>query len=598
VTVVVALQDRLPDVAGIDRWLYAGQDAAWRIAAERGALAAIPRLDTADALQRKAWELRKPFLAWCADLARRNDSLEWWGSQLAARNSYTRFYDRVCALAVALDAVAVEDGTLLVVCESPAQACAIADATGVPAPERAFVAGRHPRRNLLRAWARFAPQPLRDLPGRLSAGAQFSLDVNPRYRRRVLAGRGLLGQPPFTGPRTALLFTWVDRRSFAPDGSYRDPHLGPLPRLLRERGYEVAFLARVLHSIPFAEAVRRLAATGERVVFPDAYLELDDERDTARRAGAFFPEIPEDATVAGVPVAGLAREFVEEQRPTGSGALIIEALVRRLAEAGVRPERIVYTAEGHDWELVLARAAGRHLPEAQLVAYDNLNMSRLGLSMFPAPGEPRPLPDRIVTNGEAFRDVLAAEGLPAELVRVGCGLRHETLWDEPRAGTRARPLRVLVATEIVLGPSAELVEKALAAFAGDDRFELVVKAHPLLVRSQLPQAGRLRFDDAPMLELLQRTDVLLYTYTAVAFEALAVGVPPVHVRMESTLDLDQLEFAPELRWEARTPEQLRSAVEEIAALDEAALADWRARARAAAQRALAPVQPECVEAFL
>lgn len=593
-SIYVALEGSLPDLGGVDAWLYCGQDSVWRIEAEQGALAGLPRLDVADRLQQLARELRRPFLDWCATLGLRNDSVEWWASELAARTSYTLFYDRVCALAAALETTAAcPDRTMLVVCPTPAFAETLG---GTPA---ARASTRASGTRALRAWARIAPSSLLALPGTLDR-ARLLLDSDPRFRRRVLERHGAHERRPFTG---TLLFTWVDGRSFAPDGTYADPHFGPLAEMLRGRGVDVAFVPRVLPGFSFADAVPRLLATGEAFLFPDAYLELDDHRACARHASEFAPVIDDDASVGGVPVALLAREHVESHRPSQAAALVLEPLLRRFAVAGIRPERMVHTCEGHGWELVLAWAARRHQPGTVVVGYDNLNMSTLALSMFSAPPELaiRPRPDLIVTNGPAYRDVLVREGLPESHVRSGCALRHAYLWDAaPQMRTESRQVRVLAATELALGPSAELVEKAAAAFADDDDYDLVVKAHPLQPRAEIvrilgSRATSLRFDERPTLELLAEADLLLYTYSAVGFEALALGVPPVFVHSESRLDLDQLEYAHQLRWEARTPSELRSAAEAIAVLD---LADWRERARAAALAALAPPSRHCIEAFL
>ncbi len=495
-------------------------------------------MSPADELQQTARELRGPFLDWCGELGRRNDSPVWWASPLAARNPYDRFFERVCKAALGRP--------------QPVPAAAAPVRTGL----------------LRRARRRLAPRS----------------DQDPRYRQAVLARHGLDEPRAFDGG--ALLLTWIDARSFAADGSYRDPHLGPLAGLLRERGLEVAFLARVLPSFPFADAVGRLAGSGERFLFPDAYLALDDHRACAERARGFRPELPDFAPV---PAADdLAREEVERGRPAQADALAYDPLLRRLADAGVRPERIVHAYEGHAWELVLADAVRRHLPDTTLVGYDNLNMPRLALSMFPGADERRPLPHRLVTNGPAYADVLREGGWAEDVVRVGCGLRHATLWDEPvRTGPSGR--RILAATEIDPAAAAELVGKAVAAF-GDD---VVVKAHPLVPRDSLPPGAR--YDERPFGELLAESDVLLHTNSAVAFEALALGVPPVFVRSDESLDLDPLEFAPDLHRTARTADELRAAADEIAALD---LADWRPRARDAARRAIAPPTGACVEAFL
>jgi hypothetical protein len=91
---------------------------------------------------------------------------------------------------------------------------------------------------------------------------------------------------------------------------------------------------------------------------------------------------------------------------------------------------------------------------------------------------------------------------------------------------------------------------------------------------------------------------MLYTYSVVAYEALAAAVPPVFVRSEVLLDLDQLEPFAQLRWRARGAAELRAAAAEIRALRGAARAEWAGRARAAARAALAPCGEDAVAPFL
>jgi hypothetical protein len=91
---------------------------------------------------------------------------------------------------------------------------------------------------------------------------------------------------------------------------------------------------------------------------------------------------------------------------------------------------------------------------------------------------------------------------------------------------------------------------------------------------------------------------LLYTYSSVCFEALAAGVPAVFVEAETDLDLDQLEPFPELRRTARTVAELREAAGAVLGLSSADRDRWLRLAREAVDAALAPVSPDCVEAYL
>jgi hypothetical protein len=202
--------------------------------------------------------------------------------------------------------------------------------------------------------------------------------------------------------------------------------------------------------------------------------------------------------------------------------------------------------------------------------------------------------------------VLLEEGVPERLVRSGCALRHSSLWEtRTPEQSRGAATRVLVATDGTLGHAAELVAKAAEALGGEARYDLTVKCHPLLpqesVRSLIGDVVKrpnIHFASEPIVELLAKTDVLLYTHSVVCYEALVQGVPPIFVQSESVVDLDQLEPFAELRRQARTPDEIRAAVDRLTGLSEDALEAWRQQARAAAREALAPVTAGCADAFV
>jgi len=288
---------------------------------------------------------------------------------------------------------------------------------------------------------------------------------HPADRRRLLADRGVTAGTNFAGEDAILLFTWVDHRNFFADDGYRDPHLGPLTKMLRERGYRVAYVPRVLHKIPFDKAVDRLLQTGERLFFPELFV-TDSELKTCRqRAEQFEPTIPVESMVCDVPVYHLAQEQIEHNRRVLAQRLTYEPLITNLSASGIHPRQIIHPCEGHSWEQVLAWSVRRHMPHTKIVGYDTGVFSRLFLSMYPARTEYdlRPLPDRIVTNGPLAREILLAGGVPPETVATGCDLRHTDLWKEAvhsgDATFRAdsRPICILVATAIGFGDSVELV---------------------------------------------------------------------------------------------------------------------------------------------
>ena len=605
---------------GIRQWLYLGEDSAWRARAESAVSPGIPRVSIADLLDEMSWKLRRPYIDWIGELSQLNDSLDWWASELAAKNPYYQLYIRICLLAVAKRLITAGfDRSSLLICSSPAlfaEVLQLASQSGVGV-RRLSAATPEPRgRTLTPTMHKYlgaAYRRLRRAGGYLLRPGQW-LSQNDAYdRRSLLAERAMAAAGPFEGDDTVLLFTWVDRRSFAADGSYQDPHLGPLPDMLKQRGYRVAYVARILHTVPFDEMVERMLQTGEQFYVPQFFISDEDREACRQRAESFQPLMPTDSTVGDVPVYRLAREQIESHRATLAGTLTYERLIANFVCRGVRPHQIIYPCEGHSYEQALLWSVRHYMPQTRIVAYENVNFSRLALSMYPAQSEYglRPLPDRMVTNGPLYGEVLLAENLPPDLVKTGCALRHNYLWEKPVYGAGENPaadgdaVRVLVATAIGFGDTVELVAKAVRAFGGDAGYQVIVKCHPflnakLVMRdlSELIQQDNVQFVTTAMDELLPSMHILLYTYTSVCYEALQHGVAPVFVRAENFLNMDQLEATPDVRWEATTAADLRRAARQITNMNAEERCRWRERAHEVVRKALAPVTPQCVEAFL
>ena len=115
---------------------------------------------------------------------------------------------------------------------------------------------------------------------------------------------------------------------------------------------------------------------------------------------------------------------------------------------------------------------------------------------------------------------------------------------------------------------------------------------------ELAQQENVCFVDKPMGELLPSARLLLYTFTSVCFEALQHDVFPIFVRSESFLNLDKLEIAPDVRWVATTPADLRRIAEQISHMSVDEHRAWQSKAYDVVRAALAPITSDCVDAFL
>ena len=235
----------------------------------------------------------------------------------------------------------------------------------------------------------------------------------------------------------------------------------------------------------------------------------------------------------------------------------------------------IHTFEGHTWERGYCQAVRRNFPKAWLVGYQHARVSGMALNYCVSRAEwgRVPFPDRIVTNGPHHYDLLRQNGIPEHVLASGEALRYSSLvrsasvrcprkFDEPI-------VRILVAFSIIPAHAAELLLTVIKAFASPHEFRVSLKFHPSLQALRAAKAAGIAVSELsahmkvvrePVSQLLQDVDVLVYTDTTAAVEALAYGVPIVHLQPSHDIDLDPLESFEGVRVSTGTAEGLREAV--------------------------------------
>jgi surface carbohydrate biosynthesis protein (TIGR04326 family) len=253
-------------------------------------------------------------------------------------------------------------------------------------------------------------------------------------------------------------------------------------------------------------------------------------------------------------------------------ALLMVPLVRRWASLGPSITRIIYLYENQPWERALCWEVKRSLPNTVLVGYQHARVPRLMLNFYLAPGGEgkAPLPDRVVTVGRHTARILSAGGYEPERIRVGGALQLQNLLALRPQGSKlpasANGTTVLVAPSNSPEEAAELLHLAVRLFDGNEGVRIAIKCHPLLpfqkvsssIGGQLPK--HVEVSDDPLSDLMLKSCVMVYSGSTVCVQALALGLPVVHVRPQFDFDLDPLETVPDLRLEATGLEELRQKV--------------------------------------
>ena len=382
-----------------------------------------------------------------------------------------------------------------------------------------------------------------------------------------------------------LLATWADPETFSAEAPVeRETYFGTLPGELRANGQSVGFLANLTTWIyPLDDILRSLASAADPVVVPEEAVRLRDGVaialstlvSPARVTGRFEP--------GGLDLSGLITDALRREwsQPRQLWALQFFHVGRFLAGHG-RPAKVIFPFENQPWEKTLRLGLRDALPDTGIVGYQHTPVSESWFPYFPSRRdvEGGNLPDRVLTIGTLWQRLFAASGYPPEQLEVTPALRYRHLAEPapPRRRAEGEPASVVVAGSIGLSDSLELLVKAVEALAPLSNLVVRVKLHPklgatrdefvrgvldVLQLDELPQA--VRFVDGHASDVVREADVVLYNTTSVSYEALAAGVPVVFVASDFWFDVDPLPSGSGVRQTARTPEQIRAAVEALLA---------------------------------
>lgn len=424
--------------------------------------------------------------------------------------------------------------------------------------------------------------------------------------RSVLARRALRGRvDALSGARFDAVFkTFVYNHSFQSDGSFRDPFFGRMPRDLKDDRQNILTLGHILGE--FRPSLAAMARHTDWPVLPfEAFLSIQD---LAAICGMYFRtpvRVPERVSFEGMDASLLLKET--PLKSVQICHLAYHRAVRNLFQR-ITADHIFITCENYPWERALIAGLREISDRPRIIGYQHTVIPEAFLNYFLSAEEGRllPLPDEVVTTGEATRDILETFNRAPQTITAGCALRFPHLGEHTEYTPPRRPLRVLIALEIHTGSFA-MVRHVLRDFPTTGEFVFRVRCHPACPRSKfareentpLENLTHFHISDSPSVkDDLLWADAVMYSGTTVGMEAVMLGRPAIHMRRDILLSYDPLFNCDALKWTVDTNDPLGPVLSEIRALtaeDHARL--WK-QARDYVESYFRPVTPQGIRAML
>lgn len=550
------------------RWVYFGEDVLKTISIDGTIRDKGQRFEIAGLLQETAKSLRRPYIDYIGKLSRRKNSLRWWASSISEKSPYnSKTFLHACYIKTCVDILKkYPDESFVLFVEKRAVRRALLKNIAVGNLEHTGDAGGSIREDL------------KDLKELILYTGWFLLSSIYRIAIAKYAYRMQRRVGPQRSP--VLIYTWADKRSFDEKGAYRENYFGKLPEYLKRDGKNVIIVPRILSAVPYRDTVNNMTKSNRVFLIPHAFISTLDV------GGVFFATLinkPKKTSYPKFENIEISELIYEDLKNDWIGArvafdLLLYHFVRRLKEKHVSVDTVIYPYENQIWEKVLCTAMREFYPSAYLIGYQHTTIFTMYLNYFFSKQEVDiiPSPDKIITNGRRPKDAFIESGYPEEKVVQGGAIRYAHPLKPGVGGRRKKGDKpvILVTTSISESDAVELIWKILKAYAHRSEYRILIKCHPYMPFEKI--SGRLdvklpthfAVSDRPVAELLKESDVLLYTSSTTCVEAIAAGVPVVHVGSDLMIDLDPLDFDPKARRSARNPEEIVKRVEEAIAMDE------------------------------
>jgi hypothetical protein len=245
--------------------------------------------------------------------------------------------------------------------------------------------------------------------------------------------------------------------------------------------------------------------------------------------------------------------------------------IKNMQKKGILISNFIDLYENHTGEKAIRLAMKEFYPNSRLVGYQHSTFSSMHLEyIFSKEELPiMPFPDRIITSGDHDKEVFEKWGYPKEKLVKGGAIRYDYLLDMKKNSGKLnldRPA-VLVTTSINKPDALELIWKTIMAFQNEKKYRIIIKCHPYMPFSKIikelgiPIPLNFEISETPIPKLLEEADILVYTSSTTCLEAIAKGVPIIYVKSDLMIELNQLDFDPEIAFCANKPEDILRGVE-------------------------------------
>jgi len=378
----------------------------------------------------------------------------------------------------------------------------------------------------------------------------------------------------FENNSTILLRDWVDHRSFDLNGNYKSAYVGKLNEYFRSNEKSVLILPYINNINK--KTVKQMIASHEDFIIPHSFLTV---KNIFSKLFVKLPISKSYPLFSDLDITYLIKDDFRKDNRRFIDALLYYDIVQNLSTSNICFGSCIYLYENYMDEKIFCMGMRTYYPSTILIGYQHSTAPKMLLSYYFSKNEAKkvPLPDKIITNGHYFTNLFISENYPLEKLITGSAIRYSYLYTKNAVkfvkNYDNTICNILVTPPISINETLELLFKVINAFGDKERYQITVKYHPAINQKIIKKYIKLyplnlQISKVPVPELLEKTNLLIYTMTGAAVEALYVGVPILHIKSNYTIDLDMFNYEKDGIYSAKNIDEIIEMSDELLQMDE------------------------------
>lgn len=373
-----------------------------------------------------------------------------------------------------------------------------------------------------------------------------------------------------------VLRSWFDHRNYK-TGKLKDVFFPGLDKEFTRRGEKVCYFAGIRAC--YRKTLEQISQDKENVIIPSfLFLKLSDIFKSYFMTLFKRCKVNRRVTFQGLPVFHIAQEeLYQDICSLGFFAAMLEYYASLRFFQHVKAKRMIQIFENYGWEKMSLLGARRANKRVKIFGFQHAFIARNTFKYFPSWAERGriPLPDRIITMGKRTKNIMEEYGNygSAEL-QEGVALRQQYL-HSVQPLPRNKDGDIFVPLTITVEDTIKVITFLYHAGLQDSRRKVYLRFHPVTPKEKVfaglsfKMPANFYISDADSIYAeLERAAVVLYTFTTVCIEALALARPVIYLDVNYPMDMDPLFECQDLRRSVRKPNELIDSINDLVYLSD------------------------------